>query len=366
MDVDEDARFEVAEQPPVPPEPTWMDVDEDARFEVAEELAQLQTDQDNMTKESQTHRATIAEIDGQLSALEARERETKVSTGDLRKAIEQLQRQAKSEGYADDVPDLALVSRDRHEWLARQTKLEGLLESLPSIEGFTARLAALREAENADEAIKRLSARKSELQHQLGSLRQQIELCNRFIEVANNAGDDHAHSVFDEYGPMISGIYQRLSVHPYFGGLLPELRNREFRVRLAHPDNNEVHLSATEHLSTAQNGLVALSIFLASGFIQTWSSLKTVILDDPVQHLDDLNAHALLDLLKQGAYLGRQIIVTTADVELYRLMIARFAHLSNHGGPSFKALRFKAIDRDGPEIVDDTHLAAVSPSGTPR
>ncbi len=37
MDVDEDARFEVAEQPPVPPEPTWMDVDEDARFEVAEQ-----------------------------------------------------------------------------------------------------------------------------------------------------------------------------------------------------------------------------------------------------------------------------------------------------------------------------------------
>src|SRR5260370_37752958 len=68
-------------------------------------------------------------------------------------------------------------------------------------------------------------------------------------------------------------------------------------------------------LSNAQLNVLALSMFMSLGSNQSWSRLKVLMLDDPVQHLDDLDAVAFLDTLRAVA-LGRvrkrrQTIVTT-------------------------------------------------------
>jgi DNA repair exonuclease SbcCD ATPase subunit len=79
-------------------------------------------------------------------------------------------------------------------------------------------------------------------------------------------------------------------------------------------------------LSAAQMSALALSIFLALARSQTWSNLDVILLDDPVQHLDDLDCVALLDGLRSVARRTRskQLIISTCDRSLYHQMIRKF------------------------------------------
>src|SRR6185295_1071029 len=67
-------------------------------------------------------------------------------------------------------------------------------------------------------------------------------------------------------------------------------------------------------LSSAQGNVLGLSIFLSLASQQRWSPLEVILMDDPVQHLDDLDAVAFLDNLRAIALgnLGRksQIVVS--------------------------------------------------------
>jgi len=109
-------------------------------------------------------------------------------------------------------------------------------------------------------------------------------------------------------------------------------------------------------LSSAQANVLALSIFLSLAGKQNWSKLETILLDDPVQHLDDLDAVAFLDNLRAMALGGfgpkKQIIVTTCDKNLYLLMIRKFRLLEKNG-LQFTAISMIDKGSSGPEIIYD-------------
>ena len=85
-------------------------------------------------------------------------------------------------------------------------------------------------------------------------------------------------------------------------------------------------------LSGAQLNALALSFFLSFARRQQWCRLRALLLDDPVQHLDDLDAVALLDLLREIALVRegpaqRQMVLSTCDLNLYHLALRKFAAL---------------------------------------
>ena len=84
--------------------------------------------------------------------------------------------------------------------------------------------------------------------------------------------------------------------------------------------------------------MLALSIFLSLAGSQRWSKLESIILDDPIQHLDDLDAVAFLENLPTFALgrltLKRQILMSTCDLDLYLLMLRKFSGLSSEGSIS--------------------------------
>lgn len=109
-------------------------------------------------------------------------------------------------------------------------------------------------------------------------------------------------------------------------------------------------------LSNAQANILALSIFLSFATKQSWSKLNTILFDDPVQHLDDLDALALLDNIRNAA-LGKygekkQVVISTCDQNLYLLMIKKFKLLAN-SGVSFKAISLNENGVEGPDIIYD-------------
>jgi DNA repair exonuclease SbcCD ATPase subunit len=74
-----------------------------------------------------------------------------------------------------------------------------------------------------------------------------------------------------------------------------------------------------DYSSTGQANVLALSVFLGLAVRQTFSSARFLLLDEPVQNLDDLHFLAFLTLLKRVA-LSRQVIISTADSNITEIL----------------------------------------------
>ncbi|HYI08144.1 MAG TPA: AAA family ATPase [Thermoanaerobaculia bacterium] len=117
-------------------------------------------------------------------------------------------------------------------------------------------------------------------------------------------------------------------------------------------------------LSAAQMSALALAIFLSLARSQTWSWLDTILLDDPVQHLDDLDCLALLDGLRNVARHSRskQLIISTCDRSLYHHMIRKFSLTSAPAESTLLAIRLEEDLANGVRL----HYEVDSRSGGPN
>jgi DNA repair exonuclease SbcCD ATPase subunit len=74
------------------------------------------------------------------------------------------------------------------------------------------------------------------------------------------------------------------------------------------------------YLSEAQTNILSICIFLAKHARESDTGIDTIIIDDPVQSMDDLNSYALIDLCKIFARrFNKQIIITTHNRSFYNL-----------------------------------------------
>ena len=124
-------------------------------------------------------------------------------------------------------------------------------------------------------------------------------------------------SVFKE---PIRSIYRSLSPHPLFRDLDFEFGRfsdaGELYFKVSH-DGVSVNPSTT--FSMAQSNILALAVFLALNSEQEWSTLAVTLIDDPIQHMDDVNVLSLIDILRQKSEL-HQVVLSTSSLNLYRLM----------------------------------------------
>lgn len=89
-----------------------------------------------------------------------------------------------------------------------------------------------------------------------------------------------------------------------------------------------------DEVSTGQRAAFALSIFLARNRTAE-AAPPMLLIDDPIAHIDDLNALSFLDYLRDLAVnSGRQIFFATADTRVASLFTKKFSFL----GESFKTI----------------------------
>lgn len=89
-----------------------------------------------------------------------------------------------------------------------------------------------------------------------------------------------------------------------------------------------------EQVSTGQRAAFALSVFLAMNRSAT-SAPPVILIDDPIAHIDDLNALSFLDYLRDLAVnSNRQIFFATADTRIASLFSRKFGFL----GDSFQTI----------------------------
>ncbi len=162
----------------------------------------------------------------------------------------------------------------------------------------------------------------------------------------------------------LNNIFERLNGHPLFGALRiePNENNKTviFRVETQNNKRGSSDMETTpdvpprSYLSDAQINIVSLSIFLSIALYHTWSKFRLIVIDDPVQQMDDLNAASFIDLIREVSIQNRrQFLITTCNDEFYRLALSKLSCLNTKGVTLFRAYRLEGLRREGPEIIVD-------------
>lgn len=129
----------------------------------------------------------------------------------------------------------------------------------------------------------------------------------------------------------IETIFSRLHAPAEFRGL-----GSNWTTLVRKDDDSEAKLS---EISTGQRAAFALSLFLAQN-AQLTVAPPVVLIDDPIAHVDDLNALSFLDYLREMVLKGgRQIFFATANNKLATLFERKFDFLGAEGFRRFDLRR---------------------------
>lgn len=165
--------------------------------------------------------------------------------------------------------------------------------------------------------------------------------------------------------PVIQDIYTRLDPHPSFTDLRFSVEvYREKGIARPQVRDPERELNADPLLvfSSSQANVVALSAFLALSWAAGEDAMPFLLLDDPLQSLDDINALGFADLCRHMRA-RRQLIVSTHDTRLAGLLARKLAPRSD--GQSTRFLRFVAWSRSGP-LIDPSKVEPQVDQGARR
>ncbi|MCZ8061759.1 AAA family ATPase [Silanimonas sp.] len=196
---------------------------------------------------------------------------------------------------------------------------------------FNEAVDALRKDSSSSEELKALSPRIEEASKQLLGLRSEEAALRDASEVLSNLFSSSSlefatREALEEIGSKINEIFSRIHApkeYMYSGSSDAQLQTI---------DGNEPR--SLNQVSTGQRAAFALSIFLARN--QTAKTAPPILLiDDPIAHIDDLNALSFLDYLRDlSVHSNRQVFFATADTRIASLFSKKFSFL----GEDFKTI----------------------------
>src|SRR3546814_2462630 len=122
----------------------------------------------------------------------------------------------------------------------------------------------------------------------------------------------------------MSELYRRLRPHPIWRDIEYSIRGdvrRFLKLKVGDELNPQFLFSSGQRRATGLAFLLSVNLSLA------WSRWRTIMLDDPVQHVDDFRTVHLAELAAQLVAEGRQIVCRSEEhtSELQSLMSISYA-----------------------------------------
>jgi DNA repair exonuclease SbcCD ATPase subunit len=121
--------------------------------------------------------------------------------------------------------------------------------------------------------------------------------------------------------PLINDIYKKIEPHPEFDEVCFEVKldgkKSELEVKTKKFD---LEVQPILYFSAAQINVLSLSIFLAKALQKKEPVLKTIFIDDPIQHLDSINILSFIDLMRILIKKDRQLVIATHDESFFELV----------------------------------------------
>jgi DNA repair exonuclease SbcCD ATPase subunit len=237
------------------------------------------------------------------------------------------------------------------------SELSKLRASAEQLAGATDELASLLGTSGLAEEAERLREQANTLRQAL------IELSEQAAQSSRIAGDAKTLSVaatqaiagvtrdrFASLQPLVDDIFARLAPHPAFTALGFEM-GVSYRSGVADPFVKDPESGVTADpllvFSSSQANVAALTYFLALSWAADTKALPFLLLDDPLQSMDDVNALGFSDLCRHVRQ-RRQLVVSTHEQRLASLLERKLAPRSPR--TRTRVVRFTGWDREGPTI----------------
>jgi chromosome segregation protein len=145
--------------------------------------------------------------------------------------------------------------------------------------------------------------------------------------VASEQIDERLASI----SPLLSELYVRLRPHvdwPQINYLIRGDVRRFLSLRVGDGEGHNLRFM----FSSGQRRAVGLAFLLSICLSRPWCALRSVLLDDPVQHIDDYRALHLVEALAAVRQSDFQVICTVEDQELGGLLARRLRSTSDSPG----------------------------------
>lgn len=155
--------------------------------------------------------------------------------------------------------------------------------------------------------------------------------------VKDNLGNDFFNTIYKSLNPhqRYKMIEMKAQVHRNSLGLS------------LHTNDSGVDARPEFLFSSGQLNTLGVSMFLSMALRQNWLDLDTILMDDPIQNLDDINILSFIDLIR-GLLDGsqkKQLVFSTHDVRFYNLVKRKFANYK------VKAFKFESYGSFSPDIL---------------
>jgi len=227
--------------------------------------------------------------------------------------IEVLQKAAEESGFKDQ----PLVSDLLSDYVEDNRKrIQGLEKALASLEVSRA-YEQMAELENEVKAAKKhrieIEQRMMKVHHALRQGKDALALIRR---VSGEMIDER----LAELSPLMEELYFRLRPHVDWQEVKYCIRGDVRRFLSFEVGDG---LNPSFFFSSGQRRAAGLAFLLAIHLSRTWCNLSTLILDDPVQHIDDFRALHLTEVLAAIRQSGRHVICTAEDPSLAELLCRR-------------------------------------------
>ena len=192
-------------------------------------------------------------------------------------------------------------------------ELELAMKTLEASRAYESLLDLEKELDIKKQLYSKIDTQMSKVKHAENKVKESIGIIKR---VSGELVDER----LAELSPLISELYLRLRPHIIWREI-----NYYIRGDVRHFKGFEVEggLNPSFMFSSGQRRAAGLAFLLAVHLSRTWCLLQTLILDDPVQHVDDYRALHLSEVLSGIRLLDRQIICTVEDQALANLLCRR-------------------------------------------
>lgn len=216
--------------------------------------------------------------------------------------------------------------------LVPSTDLMSLYASLEAaVLGAKTVLAAIQSDNNSETHLKSLRTQLEQVTERLSVTRGALErlaASQRVLDdiIENQSLDDASAAVVAATHTVADSIFSRIHAPAEY-----QVTAEAFSPLRRRDNNAAVQLN---EVSTGQRAAYALSMFLAMN-AQVKEGPKVILLDDPISHIDDLNALSFLDYLRNLVLKSdRQLFFATADEKIAGL----FAHKFGFLGQEFRTI----------------------------
>ncbi|AYC32989.1 chromosome segregation protein SMC [Pseudomonas cavernae] len=191
----------------------------------------------------------------------------------------------------------------------------------------------------ASQAVSRMSS----IESNISALRAEIEKLAQAVSQSQNAATAAREiersvrrvsaEIIDErlaqISPLLNELYQRLRPHADWRTIDYSIRGDVRRFLSLKVGDG---LNPQFVFSSGQRRAAGLAFLLSVHLARAWTPLRSLLLDDPVQHIDDFRALHLVEVLAALRLDGRQIICAVEDPALADLLCRRLMSTATEEG----------------------------------